>query len=82
MIRPALVLIIPYGRGDVLLIYSLLLIVVSACQGSLARERKSPAFVKQLIEPGNDYCQKSPGVVLVPVHCPQWWFLASSVLGP
>lgn len=40
MIRPALVLIIPHGREDVLLIYSLLLIVVSACQGSLARERE------------------------------------------
>ena len=31
--------IIPHDRKDVFLIYSLLLIVVSACQGSLVRER-------------------------------------------
>lgn len=74
--------IIPHGREDVLLIYSLLLIVVCACQGSLARERMSPAFVKQIIEPGNDYCQKSPGVAFIPVHRPSWWFPTSHVLGP
>lgn len=63
-----------------LLIYSLLLIVVSACQGSLVRVRMSPAFVKQLIEPGNGYCQKRPGVVLVPEQRPSGWFSASIVL--
>lgn len=61
-------LVIPRGREDVLLIYSVLLIAVSARQGSPARERMNPAFVEQLIEPGNDHCPKSPGVVLVPVH--------------
>lgn len=38
------------------------------------RERMSPAFVKQIIEPGNDYCKKSPGVVPVPVHIPHGGF--------
>lgn len=68
-----------WQRGRVL-IYSLRLIVVSACQGSLVRERTSPAFVKQLIEPGNDDCLQSPGVVLVPGLYPSWWFPAVNVL--
>ena len=37
-IRAVLVCIIPRGSKDMVLIYSLLLIVVSACQGSLVRE--------------------------------------------
>lgn len=45
-----------------------------ACQGSLPRERASPAFVRQLIEPGNDYCQRSPEAVLALIHHPSWWF--------
>ena len=38
------------------------------------RERASPAFVRQLIEPGNDYCQRSPEAVLALIHHPSWWF--------
>lgn len=62
-------LVILRGREDVLLIYSLILIVVSACQGSLAGERTCPALEKQLIEPGTDYCQKPPWAVSLRMVC-------------